>query len=58
MWVDVLIKDDLPDPEADSTLFELVKAYQLHRYQKSRRAKSIETTNVTFHLDSFSLKGQ
>ena len=32
MWVDGSNKADLPDPEADSTLFELFKACQLHRY--------------------------
>ena len=37
MWVDSLVNADLPDPETDSTLFELVKTYKIYRQRKSCR---------------------
>ena len=36
-WLDGLIKADLPNPETDNSLFELVKTYQIHRHSKSCR---------------------
>ena len=36
-WVDGLIKVDLQNPETDSSLYELGKAYQIHRHLKSCR---------------------
>ena len=34
-WLDSLIKADLPNPEKDNSIFELVKTYQNHRHSKS-----------------------
>ena len=37
VWLDGLIKADLPNPETDNSLFELVKTYQIHRHSESCR---------------------
>ena len=33
-WVDSVIRSDLPDPNNEPALFELVKTYQIHRHSK------------------------
>ena len=34
-WVDSVIRSDLPDPNNEPALFELVKTYQIHRHSKT-----------------------
>ena len=35
IWVDSVIRSDLPDPNNKPALFGLVKAYQIHRHSKT-----------------------
>ena len=36
-WVDSVIRSNLPDPNNEPTLFELVKTYQIHSISKTCR---------------------
>ena len=47
-WIDDLIKTDLPNPEIDDSLFELVKTYQIHRHSKSCRKDKNDKCHFNF----------
>ena len=50
-WLDNIVSGCLPDPKVDSTLYELVKTYQIHRHSKTcRRYKN---DNCRFHFGRF-----
>ena len=50
-WLGNIVSACLPDPKVDSTLYELVKTYQIHRHSKTcRRYKN---DNCRFHLGRF-----
>ena len=47
-WVDSVIRSDLPDPNNEPTLFELVKTYQIHRHSKTCRKYRNEKCRFRF----------
>ena len=50
-WLDNVVNACWPDPKVDSTLYELVKTYQIDRYSKTcRRYKN---DNCRFHFGRF-----
>ena len=50
-WLDNIVSVCLPDPKVDSTFYELVKTYQIHRHSKiCRRYKN---DNCRFHFGRF-----
>ena len=51
-WLDNVVSACWPDPKVDSTLYELVKTYQIHWHSKNcRRYKK---DNCRFHFGRFS----
>ena len=50
-WVDSVIRSDLPDPNNEPALFELVKTYQIHRHSKTCRKYRNE--KCIFHFGKF-----
>ena len=47
-WVDSVIRSDLPDPNNEPALFELVKTYQIHRHSKTCRKYRNEKCRFRF----------
>ena len=47
-WVDSVIRSDLPDPNNEPALFELVKIYQIHRHSKTCRKYRNEKCRFRF----------
>ena len=47
-WVDSVIRYDLPKPNNEPALFELVKTYQIHRHSKTCRKYKNEKCRFRF----------
>ena len=50
-WLDNIVSGCLPDPKVDSTLYELVKTYQIHQHSKTCRR--FKNDNCHFHFGRF-----
>ena len=50
-WLDNIVSSCLPDPKVDSTLYELVKTYQIHRHLKT--SIRYKNNNCRFHIGRF-----
>ena len=47
-WADSVIRSDLPDPNNEPSLFELIKTYQIHRHSKICRKYRNEKCRFCF----------
>ena len=50
-WIENIVRADLPDPNTESELYELVKTYQIHRHSKTCR--KYRNQNCRFHFGKF-----